>query len=494
MASIPISCNTDADYAVRFGSTSPQIVMRFLALLAFASANTLAFAQDVQPGDVVALSTFSPAGAQHGTLAAAINEAGDAFLVWEAAVDAPGSAGEGLTRIESAFLRRISGETWRVFPTEILGEADPAALGANQVYAGGDTCSAPSVAAVGNDFVVAWTRSDLSNSGEIWIGSNVGQIECVSVEVPTVGGTTVSSAAPGVGHLVTAMNPLGAAGQPDILHTTGTDFLICYVNYLSGWNHADGQSYTFELAAIQGSLGIAGPSFGAPVVLDDLVEYDDLPANTSQPAAVEPSCALDSFGNLVVAYSKYRSIGRWAASGRSFGWLTLARFSVGSFSALNEQIIDVRGNGNFHHSADLNRSKSNSQISLTVTDVDVLGNDTNQIGHYDLDFSSPAADATITDFNVGKKNWQPIQAEALQQHGLRVALTDLDFFGTAAVAFKRPNKPWSEVNRLRSIAPQGLTLGHLETDPLDVNRGWAILLVRGTAGSDDRAHFMMARL
>jgi hypothetical protein len=468
--------------------------MRFLALLAFASANSLAHAQDVHPGDVVALSTFSPAGAQHGTLAAAINEAGDAYMVWEASVDIPGSAGEGLTRVESAFLRRISGETWRVFSTEILGEADPSALGAHQVYAGGDTCSAPSVSSVGNDFVVAWTRSDTSNSGEIWIGANVGQIECVTIEVPTAGAPTVSSAAPGVGHVVAAINPLGAAGQPDVLHTSGTDFLICYVSFAWGYNHADGQSYSFDMHAIDGSLGIAGPSFGTPVLLMDEVEYDDLPGDSNQPAAVEPSCALDTFGNLVVAYGNYRSIGRWVASGRSFGWLRLARFSSGSYSLLNEQVIDVRGNQNFHRSANLSRSPSNSVISLTVTDVDVLTGSSNQIGHYDLDYASPVADAAITNFQVGKKNWQPMQAEALQQHNLRVALTDLDFFGTAAVAFKRPNKPWSEVNRLRSIAPQDLTLGHLEADPLDVNRGWVILLTRGTAGSDHRAHFMMARL
>jgi hypothetical protein len=461
--------------------------MHTLAILPFLALASFASAQNVHPGDVVALSTFSPPGAGHGSVSAVMNEIGDTFLVWEAAVDAPGTPREGLTRIEGAFLRRFSATTWRVFPTEVLGEADPTVLGAGQVFAGGDTCSAPSVAALGNNFIVAWTRSDASNGSD-------GQIECVTVEVPSTGSVIISNSAPGVGFAVEAIDVQGAGGQSDVISTGASDFVICYVSNTGVTNYAGGNAYDFELRAIAGSLGVGAPSFGAVATLDTSLACDDLPGSIPQVAAVEPSCALDTFGNLVVAYADYRSADRRGIGFDQRGRMEVARFMMGSFALLNAQFVEVRNAENLQRSGHLYRSRSNSEISLAVTDVDVGSGNQNQIGHYDFDYPSANADATIIDFNVGLKSWQPVQVEALQHHGLRVAVTDLDFHGTAAVAYKRPNKSWIAINPLTSIAPQGLAIGHLETDPTDPNRGWAVLLTRGTSSGDARATFMITGL
>jgi hypothetical protein len=462
--------------------------MRHLAILTFLALSPLAAAQNAQPGDVVALSTFSPPGATHGSVSAAINAAGDAYLVWEAAVDAPGSANEGLTRIEGAFLRRTSITTWRIFATEVLGEADPAVLAGDQVYAGGDTCSAPSVAAVDNDFVVAWTRMDAANSSDA-------RIECVTIEIAVTGGAgLVSSAAPGVGFSVTAIDASAAAGQADVLATGGSNFLICYVSNTGVTSYTGGEAYDYELRVIDGAIGIGAPSFGAASVLDDLLAYDNLPGNIPHAAAVEPSCALDSVGNLVVAYSDYRSADRRGFGLDQIGTMELARFEMGSYSLMNSQNLEVRAIKNLQRSANLHHSPSNpTAISLAMTDVDVSGTNQNQIGHYDLDYSG-VADATITDHNVGPKSWQPIQAEALQHRGQRFVATDLDFNGNSALAYKRPNRAWIAINPMTSIAPQGLAIGHLETDPANPGNGWAVLLTRGTSGSDARVHFMITRL
>lgn len=462
--------------------------MRHLAILPFLVLSPLAAAQNAQPGDVVTLSTFSPAGAAHGSVSAAINAAGDAYLVWEAAVDAPGTANEGLTRIEGAFLRRFSTTTWRIFATEVLGEADSAALGANQVYAGGDTCTAPCVEAVGNDFVVAWTRMSMANSSDA-------QIECATLQVSAAGGAAVvSSAAPGVGYSVAAIDASAAAGQADVLATSASDFLVCYVSNLGVVSFPSGEAYDYELRAIDGSLSGGVPSFGSGGVLDDELAFDNMPGNVTHAAAVEPSCGIDSFGNLVVAYADYRLADRHGLGLDPRGTMRIARFSMGSYAELNSQRLVVRNIENLQRSANLHQSPSNSTISLAMTDVDVGGTNQNQVGHYDLEYTNAVDDAVITNFNIGLKSWQPVQAEALQHHGLRVAVTDLDFNGNAAVAYKRPNKSWVAINQLTPIAPQGLSIGHLESDPVNPGQGWAILLTRDTTGSDARASFMITRL
>jgi hypothetical protein len=461
--------------------------MRTLAILPILALASFAPAQNVHPGDVVALNTFSPPGAVHGSVSAAMNEIGDTFLVWEAAVDAPGTAHEGLTRIEGAFLRRFSANTWRVFPTEILAEADPTLLGADQVFAGGDTCSAPSVAALANNFAVVWTRRDASNGSDA-------QIECVTIEVPSAGGPIISNSAPGVGFAVAAIDALGAGGQADLLSTGVSDFVVCFVSNIGVTTYAGGNAYDFELRAVEGSLGVGAPSFGAEHVLDDTLACDDLPGSVPQNAAIEPSCALDPYGNLVVAYADYRSADRRGLGFDQRGRMEVARFELSSFSLLNAQFVEVRNAENLQRSGHLYRSHSNDEVSLAVTDVDVGGTNQNQIGHYDFDYPNATDDATIIDFQVGLKSWQPIQVEALQHQGLRVAVTDLDFHGTAAVAYKRPNKSWVAINPLTAIAPQGLSIGHLESDPTDPNHGWAVLLTRGTASGDARASFMITRL
>lgn len=462
--------------------------MRNLAILPFLVLSPLAASQNAKPGDVISLDTFSPAGAAHGSVSAAINASGDAYLVWEAAVDAPGSANEGRTRIEGAFLRRFSTTTWRIFPTEVLGEADSAVLGANEVYAGGDTCSAPSIEALGNDFVVAWTRMDAANNSDA-------QIECVSISVSTVGGASlVSSAAPGVGFSAAAIDASAAAGQADVLATGGSDFLICYVSNSGATNYPSGVAYDYELRAIDGVISGGTPLFGTEGILDDELAYDTLPGNLEHAAAVEPSCGIDSFGNLVVAYADFRLADRHGLGLDPRGTMRIARFSMGSYALLNAQRLEVRNVENLQRSASLHQSPNNSTISLAMTDIDVGGTNQNQIGHYDLDYANGVDDASIIDFNIGLKSWNPIQAEALQHRGLRVAVTDLDFNGTPAVAYKRANKPWVAINQLTSIAPQGLSIGHLETDPLNASQGWAILLTRSTSGSDARASFMITRL
>jgi hypothetical protein len=384
-------------------------------------------------------------------------------------------------------VRRFSSNSWRVFPTEVLGEADPTVLGANQVFAGGDTCSAPTVEALGNDFAVVWTRSDASNGSDA-------QIECVTVDVPSTGGAVVSQFAPGVGFAIEAIDALGAGGQADLLSTGGADFVVCYVSNTGVTNHAGGNAYDFDLRAVSGSLGVGAPSFGAVHVLSNAVAYDDLPGSVPHSAAVEPSCALDTFGNLVVAYADYRSADRLGAGFDQRGHMHVARFALGSFQLLNAQLVAVRNVENLQRSGHLYRSRSNSEVSLAVTDVDVDGANQNQIGHYDFDYPNATDDATIVDHNVGLKSWQPVQVEALQHRGLRVAVTDLDFHGTAAIAYKRPNKSWIAVHPLTAIAPQGLSIGHLESDPTDPNHGWAVLLTRATTSGDARAHFMITRL
>lgn len=461
--------------------------MSALTLLPFLIA-PFAAAQNSQPGDVVALGTFAPAGAAHGEVAVAMNDIGDVFFAWEAAVDAPGNPGADLTRIEGAYLRRISNASWRLFPTEVLGEADPAALGSDQVFLGGDTCSAPDVISLGDHFVVAWTRRDAS-------GASDARIECATIEVPAAGASITHGAALGVGHALAAIAPEGAAGQVDLLHGDQLDFLATYVTHVGMTSYAGGMAHDFHLETREVALAsiAAAPIAGNAAILDDTLAFDDRPASVPHAAAVEPSTAWDSFGNLVVAYSDYRSADRIGFGFTQRGRLEIARFDGSSFAPKNSQLIQVRGFDNLQRDADLVRSAANSTLSLTVTAEDISFGTQNQVGHFELDYP-PVSNAAITDYAVALTSWNPNQTEALQHRGVRAALVDLDFSGTAALAYKRPGKAWVAISKPQSIAPTELALGHLETDPIQPADGWLTLAMVGTAGADPRVHFMIAKL
>ena len=463
--------------------------MRSLAILPFLVTAPV-FAQDIQPGDVAALPTLSPAGAGHGEVSAAMNGLGDVLMVWEAQVDATGQPNGDLTRIEGTFLRRRSGSTWRPFATATLGEADPALLAGDMVYAGGDTCSAPSVESVGDHFVVSFTRSDASGNGDA-------RIECVIVENPGAGGGIVHSASAGVGYAVESIGGMGAAGQPDLTAVDGDTFVLSYVSNVGQTAHAGGDAYDFELRAVEGTMpagGAGAPSFGAVALLDDTLAYDDLPGDVDQAAAVEPSGAMDEFGNYVVAYGDYRSADRLGFGFDQRGRMEVARFTMGAFAKLNSQSLSVRNPQNMQRSVNLTTSPTNPEVLMTLTAEDVTGGAQNQLGQYDIDYENALDDATFIDRGVGLQTWNPTQGESLRHRSVRVAVTDLVSSGNAAVAYKREGRPWLAVKKLTPIAPAGLALAHLETDPTATNQGWLAVITRGDVAGDSRCHVFIARL
>lgn len=463
--------------------------MRNLAIIPFLVAAP-AFAQDIKPGDVAALPTLSPAGASHGEVATAMNGLGDVLMVWEAQVDATGQPNGDLTRIEGVFLRRRASSTWRPFATATLGEADPALLGADMVYAGGDTCSAPSVEAIGDHFIVSWTRSDASGNGDA-------RIECASIENPGAGGGIVHSASAGVGFAVESIGGMGAAGQSDLTAAGGDSFVLSYVSNVGQTTHAGGDSYDFELRAMEGTMAAGGagaPTFGSSALLDSTLAFDDLPGDVAHAAAVEPSGAMDEFGNYVVAYGDYRSADRLGFGFDQRGRMEVARFSMGSFAALNAQSVVVRNADNLQRSVNLATSPTNTEILMTLTAEDVVGGAQNQLGQLEIDYPNASDNATLNDQGVGLMSWSPNQGESLRHRSVRVVISDLVSGSTAAVAYKRVGRPWLAVQKLTPIAPEGLALAHLETDPTATHQGWLAVMTRGDVAGDSRCHVFIARL
>lgn len=124
-----------------------------------------------QAGDPISLGEFGrlPLSAevrQADHLMVAMNDDGDALVVWQSQLDSTGQS-----QVEGSFLWRdqaASAPTWRHLGNLVLG--DPSLnLWQDPNWKGGsassiDECFKPSVVSVGRDFVVSWSRVDTAQS------------------------------------------------------------------------------------------------------------------------------------------------------------------------------------------------------------------------------------------------------------------------------------------------------------------------------------------
>jgi hypothetical protein len=463
--------------------------------VSFLFAGSLLAAQNIQPGQVHELATFAPAGGAAEQISSAINDQGDVYLSWQAAVHPTGHALEDLRRVEGAFLRRTSTTTWKVFPTMILGEADAAALGATQVYAGGDHCSAPDVIAVGNQFMVTWGRKDASGAADA-------RLECALIEENGAGDAIVHSDGAGVGYLIEdGLDPsLGnlmpaMAAMPD----GSLAAAVVYVNHLLSTPATGGILHDFDLRGTTisfASIGVA-PSATASESLDSLLAFDQATGTSIEADAVMPDCAFDPFGNLVVSYEDWRTDFRLGLGWNSRGRLEVGRYALtaGDYSLVNNNVMFVREFANMQRHSTLHRSPSNDEVSLSWLEVDP-GDGTTEVAHFDLDYPDAVSAPTLTDFAVGlTSNWFPEYPQVLQQHNARAVIVTLDFpsFGNA-MAFKRAPGPWTNISKTNGIGPNRAALGHLEVDPNQTNRGWLAIGSEGLNGADVRCFVMMTPL
>ena len=254
--------------------------MRFRPVTIFAAAICLpcpALSQvSVTANDVVELPSLAPIDGQADHAVVAVNDLGDVVVTWSSSVYARTHAEANMRRVEAAFLRRTSQNTWDLYPTITLGEAEPSLLpGGVSIYAEGELCRKPDVVAVGSDFVVAWQRIEANHQPN-------GRIECAYLEVPAVGGDMVThlSDPSGIGYVVDPLVDCRISGaMVDLAHNPGSGptVVATYASLAAQYPLGAGVAFDFDLRAVAFDFPTPGvaPTVHTVTTIDPLVAFDD---------------------------------------------------------------------------------------------------------------------------------------------------------------------------------------------------------------------------
>ncbi len=439
----------------------------------------------VTANQVVELATAAPIDGQADHAVVAVNDQGDVLVTWSASVYPRTHAESLMRRVEAAFLRRTSLNTWDLYPTVTLGEAEPTLMpGGVSIYAQGDRCRKPDVTAVGSDFVVGWQRMEANHTPN-------GRIECAFLEVPSAGGDMLihTGDPSGIGYVLDAAVDCRIAGSMiDLAHNPGTGptLVATYASYASQFPLGAGNAFDFDLRVVAFDFTTPGvaPTVHTPQSLDALVAFDDFD-DGGGPAGgrILPDVVFDQFGNVVVAYEEFERGERVGGATPNAGTIHVQRLSLsgGAMTLLNAQTVPGAVAENALRRPNLAHNAGNDDISIAFGERDIVTLESH-VHHQSLEYSDSVADATITDYMPalipGINEDVPLP---LQFKGARVLLIAADPpHGMRRVGYQiSAVGSWEVLNEFTSVQPWRPAVDVLEVDLQNTKHGVLPIAVEG---------------
>lgn len=368
---------------------------------------TLEYDDEIEIGTLADLDSIS----DHATVA--INDSKDIYVVWHTEFD-PGTTNQFLVEGILIPYNSTTGD-WTISTEDadfhhILGDHQ-----ANVFSHGTDkeSCKKPDVVAVGDNFIVVWSRHDLDAN------PSPSRLECAFIEVTggvitAINGETTSEYS-GVGDLIDGNIEQGLAGiMPDLV---ALDVDIAGVVYAHETDdNTTYRDYTIRFAAMDygtGSLDI--------LTLQDLVEdvhLDNVGGSPGTPMVggnITPDVVLNDDGDLIIAFSSYSGVARPGIS-TAAGHIWAYRFA---FDAMSEPACEEIDHSSFNHSVsgaamrrpNLAVSQSDlNKVTLTWIDTDSSNaNDPYQIRVREADFSISSTYYSTNDTHAtDKPDGQPV--------------------------------------------------------------------------------------
>lgn len=449
------------------------------------AASPLASAQTpVNANTVIELPSHAPVDgkADHETIA--INDRGDVFVVWSSSVFSLSGPDSVIRRVEGAFFRRTGPTSWDLYPTEVLGEADPALLPAGlSVYASGDICRKADVVAVGNDFAVAWQRIENADTAN-------GRIEVAQIEAPATGNANYHLMDPsGIGWVLDNFDPRAAGGMLDLACNRGTTspIAIAYAHRTNKFAVAVGEfAYDFDLRALTFDFPTAGL---APTVntVNTLLNtpFDDLQAGAVDRGRVLPDLVFDSWGNVVIAFEHFARGERISVTDPDTGKILLNRYSVdglGVFTELNSQELLGSDPAFAQRRPNVFRSPNNNAVSIAWGEIQLPASST-AIFHKDAVYPNATDDASFIDHapSVVPNNIDPDVPTPLQYKTIRGVVITVDPNpGAYHAGYQLSNSPnWKLLRDFTGLLPWRPALDVLESDPQRPGKGVVSMAFEG---------------
>ena len=472
----------------------------FFVLLAFTASTP---AQIFSTGEVVLLDTLTPAGGGADHVTVAINSNGDALVTWSSALYPFPSLDSVYRRVEAQFFLRVGKVKWMTGARVTLGEGiEPAG---SPVYPFGDICRKPDVVAVGQNFIVAWTRLENADNGN-------GRIESAFVEVPnTLGDAIYHTESLGVGYPIANADSRQSGLMPDLATdpSLGNDTaVVAYAPLLEIRTTGTGlgKSYNFDLLAciIDYSQGGA-PQVSTPQILDTNIGFDLYPDGNGgnqeelSGGKILPDCVFDSQGNLVLVYEEFRryySVNPMASE--DFGRIHVRRYAINAGSFITLDTATIFGNEHTHpqRRPNLARTPSNGLITLTWGEIEpVYG--TSDVKQADLDFLSfpPQIIEEYIPPGVNTDELLPVPFQFEAYHGMVMSLQPEDF--GRLMPYRLAGFPfWHPTPALTPYKPWRAALDVLEDDTANgrPGRGLLALTFEGRVNDELRTYFMLRQL
>ena len=468
------------------GSRLNHLMKSVLTSAAFVlAASPLASAQTpVNANSVVELPSHAPVDGKADHETVAMNHRGDVFVVWSSSVFSLSGPDSVIRRVEGAFFRRTGATTWDLYPTEILGEADPIALPSGvSVYAAGDICRKADVVAVGNDFVVGWQRIENADTAN-------GRIEVALIEAPVSGNANYHLMdASGIGWVLDSFDPRGAGGMLDLACQRGTSspVAVAYAHRTNKFAIGPGDfAWDFDLRALTFDFPTAGlaPTVNTVNTLTS-VPFDDLSASAVDRGRVLPDLVFDSWGNVVIAFEDFARGERISGSEPDFGQMHLNRYSVdafGVFTEVNAQILLGSSTEFAQRRPNLFRSPWNDAVSIAWGEIQLPGSSI-EIFHMDAVHPNAVDDPSFVDHapSAVQNNIDPGVPTPLQYKTVRGVVITVDPNpGAYHAGYQLSNSPnWELLRDFEGKLPWRPALDVLESDPLRPGKGIVSLSFEG---------------
>ncbi len=448
----------------------------------------------VNANELVELATHAPVDAQADHAVVAVNQTGDILVAWSSAIYPRPHALADKRRVEAAFFRRTSTDTWDMYPTQILGEAEDANLpGGNPVFPAGDICRKADVIAVGDDFLLAWQRIEDTNTPN-------GRIECSYIEIPASGDMQPHLLDPsGIGYVLDpAVDCRTAGAMVDLAYQPNapTPFYATYCSRTSFSSLGYGNAYDFDLRGV----GFDFPAPGAPTVypvhtLKTGIAFDDFGPQLPPGGRVLPDTVYDQFGNVVIAFEEFRRGDRIGGGAPDEGFIHIERWSLGAggvMGQLNTQVLTATDPSYTVRRPNLARLDGNDDICMAFGEQDIVTY-ASDIFHYSLEYPDSVSDAAISDHapqllpNVDEDVPVPFQYKNIRG----VVITGQGNVGSRRIGYQLTiSGQWVVLDDFTTVQPLRPALDVLEDDPLRPNHGVVPVTVEGrpNAGAELRAY------
>jgi len=349
-------------------------------------------AQTIRTDEVVLLDSLVPPGGGADHITTAINSRGDVLATWSSSLESLDAPNSVLRRVEAQFFLRTGKVKWITGARVTLG--DGIYPNGGPVFPLGDLSRKPDVVAVGQNFIVAWTRLEDGQDGN-------GRLESAFVEIPNAPSDAIyHTPSPGFGYPITYANARLGGLMPDLAtHPSLGDntAVVVFAPLNEVWQTGYGNAYDFDLVGcvIDYSQG-GSPQVSTPQVLESRIGFDPFPNGSggnqdiSPGGKILPDCVFDSQGKFVVAYEEFRR--RYVfvpPADEDYSRIHIRRYDIntGVFAVVNS--FSVYGNTSSfpQRRPNLRRSPTNTLVSLAWGEIEPVNN-IGDVKWLELDFLS----------------------------------------------------------------------------------------------------------